>query len=646
MDQWGRSYQHHDHQRSKSKWRTPCRDWAFFSVIGSSPTKDRCGDEIAYGPRLELFALNAISVGAHIVRRKVGCAIDQLRQPAESDPVTFTAIMSAVGLDRLFTRNVKSKFNVAVAILLLGVLVQMGVTIAVSNQYWSVPIGLALLSLSCAVIVYRSTPVRNAESWRWKLIAIGLVFWSLMFMASAYQDTFLGGVETYSSILGGIKQLCFVAVLTPSSSRENDRAFRILDIFQGILFVGAIMILIWGSVINITIKVSHNYVNTTFIFMSALSLASYFSQKDVLSRKFIFNIVLLQIGYGALIILAGPIAAEYNLPHGSAIWAIGGVVIVIFGIRSSKLAEFKFDRFENEPDGSGPLYQRHIPPLFLTGLLTFLAFEIVLQNVILGIALGTLGFLNYSTRTALLLDRYLTARDRLIAAEQQHSRLLIDMIHEVRAPLGSMVLNASMLQRSAELPDRQARWAEQIGIGGARVTTMLNDVLDIERIDAGLIGPDLTDCDIAPIVDAAIAVATPQAAAAEITIEMDGSADRRIRGDRTLLERVLVNLLTNAVRFTAQGGTIRVAIAEDGDDMIAIRVIDNGLGIAPDILPKLFDRFSHTGVPLRGCPGSGLGLSICRGLMTLMRGNIAIDSRLGHGTTATLFLPRTPALAG
>lgn len=525
------------------------------------------------------------------------------------------------------------------AVLVVSVFVQIGTTFLFPQQKWSMPIGLAFMMFCCGVIVLQSTPTRGPDRWRWPLIALGFVFWSLTFVAIGYQDNYLSGKDSYSSLLGSLKAICFIIVLMPSGSIENSIAFRITNLLQGIIFTIAMMTMTWGSVFNIKFDVNLHYVFLNYLFIVVFAVIGYINQTTYLTRKFLLNIVILQISYAIISTLSNQISV-YGFEPNSPIWVMGDITFLIFGIRASKLIKLRDVEFGSETDYAETSYRRHLPPVLLTVLVLIMAFEIATKNAVLGSILGILALLTHVVRTTLLLDRYLAARDKLIAAEKQHSRLLIDMIHEVRAPLGSMVLNASMLQRSAELPDRQARWVEQIGAGGSRVTTMLNDVLEIERIDAGLIGPDLADYGIGAILDAAVAVVSPQAASAEIAIRVHGAVGKVAWADRALIERVFVNLLTNAVRFTAQGGNIAITVSEDRDGMIAIRVKDDGAGIPPDILATAFDRFSQTGVPLRGHPGSGLGLSICRGLMTLMKGEIALESRLGEGAMAIVRVPR------
>jgi CheY-like chemotaxis protein len=174
---------------------------------------------------------------------------------------------------------------------------------------------------------------------------------------------------------------------------------------------------------------------------------------------------------------------------------------------------------------------------------------------------------------------------------------------------------------------------------------LIDDLLDMSRIVSGTVRLDVQTVDPARIVEAALGTVHPAAAAKMIALRTDlgrapGALPLEVRGDPARLQQVLWNLLANAVKFTPPGGTVQVLLGRDGNDVV-IRVIDSGIGIVPDFLPYVFDRFRQEDASIsRQHGGLGLGLSIARQLVELHGGTIAVDSAGPHtGTTFTVRLP-------
>jgi CheY-like chemotaxis protein len=197
------------------------------------------------------------------------------------------------------------------------------------------------------------------------------------------------------------------------------------------------------------------------------------------------------------------------------------------------------------------------------------------------------------------------------------------------------VKDEATLKRAIETIERNARAQGQL----------IDDLLDMSRIISGTVRLDVQFVDPARIIEAALGTVHPAAAAKMITLRTDlgrapGVAPLEVRADPGRLQQVLWNLLANAVKFTPSGGSVQVLVGRDGNDAV-IRVIDSGIGIAPDFLPYVFDRFRQQDSSIsRRHGGLGLGLSIAKQLVELHGGTIAVDSAgADTGTTFTVRLP-------
>ncbi len=261
-------------------------------------------------------------------------------------------------------------------------------------------------------------------------------------------------------------------------------------------------------------------------------------------------------------------------------------------------------------------------------------------------------------------------RDRLLAAEQaavreltdvrqrlsEHNeelrelddlktRFLATVSHELRSPLTSIVSYAELIRDEEELSPTAARFLDVIARNAERITKLVGDLLLLSQIEAGMIPLDLAPLSVADLVSEAVQASAPLAAQKGVALEGAAPDGPPVLGDRARLVQVIDNLIANAVKFTDEGGQVRVSAAADGPDW-RIDVTDSGIGIPPDEIGHLFDRFFRaSNAATAGRPGSGLGLSIVREVAELHGGRVEVTSHLGAGTTVHLFLPFLSALA-
>lgn len=235
-----------------------------------------------------------------------------------------------------------------------------------------------------------------------------------------------------------------------------------------------------------------------------------------------------------------------------------------------------------------------------------------------------------------------TAEEHAEEASHLKDDFLATVSHELRTPLNAVLGWARMLIAKQLAPEREAHALETIERNAASLAHIIDDLLDVSRIIAGRLHMSLQPVNIATLTQAAVDVVKPLAGQKRIELrffaEPDGPA--LVSGDGERLQQVIWNLLTNAVKFTGEGGCVDVSIAAVGS-MVELRVADTGQGISPDFLPHIFERFRQAdGAPSRRHGGLGLGLAIARQLVEMHGGSVrAVSEGVGRGATFTVRLP-------
>ncbi|MEI9989151.1 MAG: ATP-binding protein [Rhizomicrobium sp.] len=225
-------------------------------------------------------------------------------------------------------------------------------------------------------------------------------------------------------------------------------------------------------------------------------------------------------------------------------------------------------------------------------------------------------------------------------ANRAKSHFLANMSHELRTPLNAIIGFSELMAHGAITGPKLKEYAADINISGQNLLRILNDILDMARIDAGTVTLTENEMPLGEIVESAVREIENTPAAAGKTIRMDGGARQvRVRGDDKRLRQILVNLLSNAAKFTGRDAAISIAteLVEDGVDIV---VTDNGVGIPEDKLATVMEPFGQaesTYARLHG--GVGLGLPIVRSLVRLHGGRFTLTSEVDRGTVARVHLP-------
>lgn len=234
------------------------------------------------------------------------------------------------------------------------------------------------------------------------------------------------------------------------------------------------------------------------------------------------------------------------------------------------------------------------------------------------------------------------AREAAEQANAAKNEFLSRMSHELRTPLHA-ILGFGELLRREDLPVDQREKLLQIIRGSHHLLDLINEILDISRIERRELGLALEAVHVGELVQETLALVAPLAAARSVIIgaPVGASADIHALADRQRLTQVLLNLLSNAVKYNHEGGTVRLTYARAVSNRVRIQVRDTGPGIAPHDLTRVFEPFDRLGAEATGVEGTGLGLALSKHLLRAMDGEIGVDSRVGEGTTFWFELPAT-----
>jgi signal transduction histidine kinase len=254
---------------------------------------------------------------------------------------------------------------------------------------------------------------------------------------------------------------------------------------------------------------------------------------------------------------------------------------------------------------------------------------------------------SFATQSALALQNarlFLEIEDKsrqLEAASQHKSEFLANMSHELRTPLNAIIGFSEVLtdRMFGELNEKQEEYLKDIYASGTHLLSLINDILDLSKIEAGRMELELTEFDLPTAIENALMLVRERAGRRSIALHTNID-DRlgRIQADERKVRQVVLNLLSNAIKFTPEGGRIEVAaVSKDGS--VEISVSDTGVGIAREDQEKVFEEFRQVGTAAKKIEGTGLGLTLCRKFVELHGGRIWVKSEEGVGSTFTFTIP-------
>jgi signal transduction histidine kinase len=254
----------------------------------------------------------------------------------------------------------------------------------------------------------------------------------------------------------------------------------------------------------------------------------------------------------------------------------------------------------------------------------------------------------FATQSALAIQNARLFREiedkgrQLEAANRHKSEFLANVSHELRTPLNAIIGFSEVLQERffGELNEKQAEYTDDILSSGRHLLSLINDILDLSKIEAGRMELEVTTFHLPDAIENALLLIRERAS--RHGIKLDRVIDDRLgdfTGDERKVKQILVNLLTNAVKFTPEGGQIKIE-ASLGDNAVIISVTDTGIGIAKEDQEAIFEEFRQVGSNYaQKREGTGLGLALTRKFVELHGGKIWVESEVGKGATFTFTLP-------
>jgi two-component system cell cycle sensor histidine kinase PleC len=247
-----------------------------------------------------------------------------------------------------------------------------------------------------------------------------------------------------------------------------------------------------------------------------------------------------------------------------------------------------------------------------------------------------------SQRLAELADKYASEKTRAEAANRSKSEFLANMSHELRTPLNAVIGFSEIMSQQMFGPlgaPKYGEYASDIRKSGQFLLDVINDILDMSKIEAGRVELEPSEVDLHIVLEDVLRLVAPRAAEGKINLSLDMTNGPPIQADRRALKQVFINLISNAIKFTPEGGAVTIKVSSAAET-VSVQIIDTGIGIPQRDIQKLgrpFEQVENQFTKSKG--GSGLGLAISKSLVDLHGGSLKITSKVGSGTTVHVELP-------
>jgi PAS domain S-box-containing protein len=231
------------------------------------------------------------------------------------------------------------------------------------------------------------------------------------------------------------------------------------------------------------------------------------------------------------------------------------------------------------------------------------------------------------------------ARDEADRANRAKSEFLSSMSHELRTPMNAILGFGQLMEYDATLSDEHQDNVREILKAGHHLLELINEVLDLAKVESGRIDLSLEPVEVYPIIEECLSLVGTLAGKRDIQLKHNGLEGAAVRADRTRLKQVLLNLLSNAIKYNREGGSVKLEVQPEGTDRLRIRVTDTGPGIPAERLEELFEPFNRLDAGATEIEGTGIGLTITRRIVELMGGAVDVESEPGVGSSFWIELP-------
>lgn len=224
--------------------------------------------------------------------------------------------------------------------------------------------------------------------------------------------------------------------------------------------------------------------------------------------------------------------------------------------------------------------------------------------------------------------------EKLRLASRAKTQFLSSMSHELRTPMNAILGFGQILKLNSEEPlsIKQQRYVDYILSSGQLLLELINDVLDLARIESGKLNISMTEVDLKEVFEECLFLVDAQAKERGLSIRNNLHEACYIKADATRIKQVMLNLLSNAIKYNREGGTVTLTMRHTSENMVRISVIDTGTGFPDDARLRLFEPFERLGMETSGIQGTGVGLTITRQLVEAMGGHIGCESEVGEGS--------------